>query len=114
MNAGTGFLAGHSVVRRIFLWTSVSRLNLRTVRPPLGRVAVAACFLAAVASAFPSPSRAAWVNSTGTAFQVGGVLTTPIVPALPAPPGSDGPSVVADPTCLQESTSLALVSGSKL
>ena len=41
---------------------------------------------------------------------------TTIVPtaALPAPPGSDPTSPFADPFCSQESTSLALVSGSKL
>jgi hypothetical protein len=71
-------------------------------------------FLGVLGAASPSTADAAWVNSANTAFQVGGALTT-IVPttALPAPPGSDGTSF-ADPTCSQESTSLALVSGSKL
>ncbi len=77
----------------------------------LGVLAVS--FLGVLEAAFPLTAHAAWVNSDG-AFQVGGELTTIVPTHLPAaPPGSDGASF-ANPTCSQESTSLALVSGSKL
>jgi hypothetical protein len=63
-------------------------------------------FLGVLGAAFPPPARAAWVNSTGTQFQVGGKLTE-IVPTA-------GTGFV-DPTCgSQGGTSLALVRGLKL
>src|SRR5262245_2782414 len=54
--------------------------------------------LVAIAWALPSPLHAAWVNSTATQFQVGGKLT----------------EIVPTPSCVQVSTSLAVVSGAKL
>ena len=64
-------------------------------------------FLLALLVAIPPSAHAAWVNSTGGQFQVGGALTT-IVPT------NDGTSF-ASPTCGSEGgTSLALVHGSKL
>jgi hypothetical protein len=70
-------------------------------------VAVSVGFLLVVSSAFPPPVRAAWVNSAGTQFQVGGQLTQII-------PTAAGTSFV-DPSCgSQGGTSLALVQGRKL
>jgi hypothetical protein len=70
-------------------------------------VAVSVGFLLVVSSAFPPPVRAAWVNSAGTQFQVGGQLTQII-------PTAAGTSFV-DPSCgSQGGTSLALVQGLKL
>jgi hypothetical protein len=78
--------------------------------------AAVALFLTMVAAASPPPARAAWVNSTGTQFQVGGALqfvianqvTTTIVPTAVG-------TLFADPTCgSQGGTSLALVQGIKL
>jgi hypothetical protein len=55
----------------------------------------------------PSPARAAWVNSTGTQFQVGGQLTE----TVPTAAGT----TFTDPTCgSQGGTSLALVPGTKV
>src|SRR5262245_29586588 len=71
--------------------------------------------LAAIVWAWPSPSHAAWVNSTATQFQVGGKLAE-IAPTLVSTAPGIAPPLVA-PTCLLGSpagTSLALVSGSKL
>jgi len=71
--------------------------------------------LAMISCALPSPSRAAWVNSAATQFQVGGKLAE-IVPTLvsTAPGIANSPALVA-PTCgSQGGTSLALVRGSKL
>src|SRR6266852_4057581 len=82
-------------------------------------IGVAVGFLLAVISgAFPSPARAAWVNSNATQFQVGGKLAE-IVPTLvsTAPGIATSPAFPAlvDPTCgSQGGTSLALVRGSKL
>jgi hypothetical protein len=72
---------------------------------------VAVSFLLGVLGAVaPPPVHAAWVNSAGTAFQVGGALTTTVVPTLPSPAGT-----LVDPTCgAQGGTSLALVPGFKL
>jgi hypothetical protein len=74
--------------------------------------------LAAIACVSPSPSHAAWVNSTAAQFQVGGKLAE-IVPTLnSAAPGiATSPTYPAlvDPTCgSQGGTSLALVRGRKL
>jgi hypothetical protein len=71
-------------------------------------IGLAVGFLLAVISiAFPSPARAAWVNSAATQFQVGGKISE-IVPT------AAGTSFV-DPTCAsQGGTSLALVRGVKL
>jgi hypothetical protein len=91
-----------------------------TIRVP--SIAVTLGFLLAISWALPSPSRAAWVNSTATQFQVGGKLTE-IVPTLvsTAPGIATSPTYPAlvDPTCVstgggQGGTSLALVRGSKL
>ena len=70
-------------------------------------VGMAIGFLLAVLGAIPPRAHAAWVNGTGTQFQVGGALTT-IVPTATGTP-------FADPTCgFEGGTSLALVHGSKL
>ena len=71
------------------------------------RVLVSVGSLLMVSSAFPPTARAAWVNSTGTEFQVGGKLNE-IVPT------AAGTSFV-NPTCGSlGGTSLAVVSGAKL
>ena len=63
-------------------------------------------FLLAVASlAFPPPARAAWVDSTGTKFQVGGQLRQIV-------PNAAG-TLFPNPAC-SSGTSLALVQGLKL
>ena len=67
-------------------------------------IGVSVCLLLVVSSAFPPPARAAWVNSTGTQFQVGGLLIRDYSYRLlarrsPTPPASQG------------GTSLALVQG---
>ena len=91
-----------------------------TTRVP--SIAVTLGLLLAISWALPSPSRAAWVNSTATQFQVGGKLAE-IVPTLvsTAPGIATSPTYPAlvDPTCVstgggQGGTSLALVRGSKL
>ena len=74
--------------------------------------------LAAIVCSFPSPSSAAWVNSSATQFQVGGKLAEIVPTVVPTAPGianvSPFPPLV-DPTCgTQGGTSLALVRGSKL
>ena len=79
-------------------------------------VGVVAGFLLVVVSlAFPPPARAAWVNGSGTQFQVGGKLTE-IVPTLvsTAPGIANSPALVAPACGSQGGTSLALVRGSKL
>jgi hypothetical protein len=64
-------------------------------------------FLFIVSSVFPTSAHAAWVNSTGTQFQVGSQLFS-IVPTATG-------TAFVDPTCgSQGGTSLALVSGRKL
>jgi hypothetical protein len=69
--------------------------------------AAACLFLTVVAAAVPPPGHAAWVNSTGTQFQVGGQL-------FQITPTSAG-TTFADPSCgSQGGTSLALVQGLKL
>ncbi|MGH7357596.1 MAG: hypothetical protein ACREJR_02150, partial [Candidatus Rokuibacteriota bacterium] len=70
----------------------------------LGAVAVS-FLLATLEAAFPLTAHAAWVNGAGTAFEVGGALST-ITPTEVSTP-------FLDPTC-SEGTSLALVQGSKL
>src|SRR5215469_2587398 len=84
-----------------------------TTRVP--SIAVTLGFLLAISWALPSPSRAAWVNSTATQFQVGGKLAE-IVPTLVSnAPGIANSPALVDPTCgSQGGTSLALVRGSKL
>ena len=63
-------------------------------------------FLGVLEAASPPPVHAAWVN--GTQFQVGGALTTTIVPTAAG-------TTFVDPTCgSQGGTSLALVPGLKL
>src|SRR5262249_40864803 len=68
----------HSIVSRIFaLTTSRPRRNFTTARSRavVERVAVVACLVAVVVSAFPSPARGAWVTSGASPqFQVGGQL----------------------------------------
>src|SRR5215467_10456073 len=73
-------------------------------------------FLAATIScALPSPSRAAWVNSTATQFQVGGKLAEIVPTLVSTAPGIANSPALVDPTCgSQGGTSLALVRGSKL
>ena len=87
----------------------ITSMRAHSIRIALGFLVVA------IACTLPSPSRAAWVNSTGTQFQVGGKLTE-IVPTLvsTAPGIANSPPLVS-PTCgTQGGTSLALVRGSKL
>src|SRR5215813_11412283 len=70
--------------------------------------------LAMISCALPSPSRAAWVDSTATQFQVGGKLAE-ITPRLDlTAPGIANPNQLVNPTCLAGGSSLALVRGSKL
>ena len=69
--------------------------------------------LAMISCALPSPSRAAWVNSSATQFQVGGKLAE-IVPTLVSTPAIPNSPPLVNPTCSQGGTSLALVRGSKL
>jgi hypothetical protein len=71
-------------------------------------VGVVAGFLLVVVSlSFPPPARAAWVNSTGTQFQVGGQLAA-------ITPNNVG-TLFVDPSCgLEGGTSLAIVQGLKL
>jgi hypothetical protein len=70
-------------------------------------VGVMMAFLLAVHDvAIPRPAHAAWVNTTGTQFQVGGALTPTIVPTATG--------AFANPSCSEGGTSLALVHGSKL
>src|SRR5215471_15714238 len=70
--------------------------------------------LAMLTCALPSPSRAAWVDSTATQFQVGGKLAE-ITPRLDlTAPGILNPNQLVNPTCLAGGSSLALVRGSKL
>jgi len=120
MNAGAKFLAGYSVVSTIFLRSRlVLRRNFTTARSLvlLERVAVAACLLAAVSSAFPSPAHGAWVNMTTTPpqFQVGGKLTEVVPTLVSTAPGIANSPALVDPTCgNQGGTSLALVRGVKL
>jgi len=79
-------------------------------------IGVAVGFLLAVISgAFPSPARAAWVNSSATQFQVGGKLAEIVPTLVSTAPGIANSPALVDPTCgSQGGTSLALVRGSKL
>jgi hypothetical protein len=78
--------------------------------------------LAMISCALPSPSRAAWVNSSATQFQVGGKLAEIVPTLVSTAPGIANSPALVDPTCpiiLQGNTplvgtSLALVRGSKL
>src|SRR5215468_10257617 len=79
--------------------------------------------LAMISCALPSPSRAAWVNSTTNQFQVGGKLAEIVPTLVSTAPGIANSPALVDPTCptiiLQGNipavgTSLALVRGSKL
>ena len=71
--------------------------------------------LAMISCALPSPSRAAWVNSTATQFQVGGKLAEIVPTLVSTAPGIANSPALVDPTCgSQGGTSLALVRGSKL
>ena len=71
--------------------------------------------LAAIACTWPSPSRAAWVNSTATQFQVGGKLAEIAPTLVSTAPGIANAPALVDPTCgTQGGTSLALVRGFKL
>src|SRR5215813_1897533 len=76
-------------------------------------IAVTLGLLLAISWASPSPSRAAWVNSSATQFQVGGKLAE-IVPTLVSSPAIPNSPPLVNPTCSQGGTSLALVRGSKL
>src|SRR5215472_14184480 len=83
-------------------------------RALLGRV-ILVFLLAAIACALPSPSHAAWVNSTATQFQVGGKLAEIVPTLVSTAPGIANSPALVDPTCgSQGGTSLALVRGSKL
>src|SRR5215813_5736891 len=80
-------------------------------------IAVTLGLLLAISCALPSPSRAAWVNSTATQFQVGGKLaeiTPTLVPTAPGIANPPSPNQLVNPACSQGGTSLALVRGSKL
>jgi len=71
--------------------------------------------LVMISCALPSPSRAAWVNSTATQFQVGGKLAEFVPKLVSTAPGIANSPALVDPTCgNQGGTSLALVRGSKL
>src|SRR5262249_60373935 len=71
--------------------------------------------LAMISCALPSPSRAAWVNSTTNQFQVGGKLTEIVPTLVSTAPGIANLPALVDPTCgAQGGTSLALVRGRKL
>jgi len=71
--------------------------------------------LAAIVCALPSPSRAAWVNSSATQFQVGGKLTEIVPTLVSTAPGIANSPALVDPTCgTQGGTSLAIVRGLKL
>ncbi len=71
--------------------------------------------LAMILCALPSPSRAAWVNSTTNQFQVGGKLTEIVPTLVSTAPGIANSPALVDPTCgVQGGTSLALVRGRKL
>jgi hypothetical protein len=84
----------------------------------ISSIGVAVGFLLAVISgAFPSPARAAWVNSNATQFQVGGKLAEIVPTLVSTAPGIANPPTapLVDPTCgSQGGTSLAIVRGSKL
>src|SRR5215831_13855985 len=70
-----------------------------------------------ISCASPSPSSAAWVNSTASQFQVGGKLaeiTPTLVSTAPGISNPPSPNQLVNPTCLVGGTSLALVRGSKL
>ncbi len=93
--------------------TFLERVTTTTRIPGIG---VALGFLLAIIScALPSPSPAAWVNSTATQFQVGGKLAEIVPTLVSTAPGIVNSPPLVDPTCgSQGGTSLALVRGSKL
>src|SRR5215468_2649996 len=70
--------------------------------------------LAMISCALPSPSRAAWVNSTTNQFQVGGKLTEIVPTLVSTAPGIANSPALVDPTCGTSGTSLAVVKGVKL
>src|SRR5215470_4935270 len=83
-------------------------------RALLGRV-IFVFLLVMISWALPSPSRAAWVNSTATQFQVGGKLAEIVPTLVSTAPGIANSPALVNPTCgVQGGTSLALVRGSKL
>jgi hypothetical protein len=79
-------------------------------------IRIALSFLVvAIACTLPSPSRAAWVNSNATQFQVGGKLTEIVPTLVSTAPGIANSPPLVNPSCgTQGGTSLALVRGSKL
>jgi hypothetical protein len=72
--------------------------------------------LAMISCALPSPSRAAWVDSAATQFQVGGKLAEIVPTVVSGAPGIANSPALVDPTCVSQlgGTSLALVRGTKL
>ena len=87
----------------------ISSIRTHSIRVALGFL------VAAISCALPSPSRAAWVNSNASQFQVGGKLTEIVPTLVPTAPGIANSPALVDPTCgTQGGTSLALVRGSKL
>jgi hypothetical protein len=71
--------------------------------------------LTVISSAFPSPARGAWVNSSATQFQVGGKLAEIAPTLVSTAPGIANSPALVDPTCgTQGGTSLAVVRGVKL
>jgi hypothetical protein len=65
-----------------------------------------------ISCALPSPSRAAWVNSGATQFQVGGKLAEIVPTLVSTAPGIVNSPALVNPACgSQGGTSLALVRG---
>src|SRR5258705_13948871 len=91
--------------------TFLERVTITTRIPGIG--VTLGFLLAMISCALPSPSRAAWVNSTATQFQVGGKLAE-IVPTLVSTPAIPNSPSLVNPACSQGGTSLAVVRGSKL
>jgi hypothetical protein len=81
----------------------------------LSVAAVVSLLLGALAAALPSTSHAAWVDSTGTQFQIGGKLAEIVPTLVSTAPGIANVPALVNPACgTQGGTSLALVRGSKL